>query len=121
MCTGLALAATPEITAPGDKEDCQHDGENGGEACTKTGPVEVDQGKSVVGLIQRNFAGFIGDVAFKVEPGVILDIDDGELGCMPSRVPVLCEVFLNKLLVFDVVDDVLSMGEETKVCHNDGE
>ena len=55
----LALAAAPEVTAPGDKEACQHDGENGGEARAETGPVEVDQGKAIVGLIQRHFAGFI--------------------------------------------------------------
>ena len=118
---GLALAAAPEITASGNKEACQHDGENRGEPRAKAGPVEVDQGKAVVGLVQRHFAGLIRDVALKVELGVIPDIDGGELGCMPSRVPVLCEVFLHKQLVLEVVDDILSMGEETKGCHNDGE
>ena len=56
--TGLA-AAGPEITAPGNKEACQHDGENGGEARIETGPMEVDQGKAIVRLILRHFAGFI--------------------------------------------------------------
>ena len=111
----------PEITAPGDKEACQHDGENRGEARAEAGPVEVDQGEAVIGLIQRHFAGFIGDIIFKGELSVILDIDDGELGRMLSRVPVFCEVLLNQLLVFDVVDEVLSMIEETKGRHNDGE
>ena len=40
---------------------------------------------------------------------------------MLSRVPVFGKVLLNNLLVFDVVNEVLTVAEETEGCHDNGE
>ena len=73
--TRLALQAAPKIEAAGDKEAHQDDGENRGEASTEAGPVEINQGEAIVGLIQRHVAGFVGDITCNGELGVILDVD----------------------------------------------
>ena len=83
---------------------------------SEAGPVEVDQGEAIVGLIQRHVTGFIRDIILNGELGVILDVDDRGFGCPLSWMSVLSKVLLNKLLVADLVDEVLTEG-----CHDDGD
>ena len=69
----LAVAATPDVAAPGDEAQGDEDGENGGKTGAETGPMEVNEGKPMVGLVQvyvcRLVVDFVGDreVCFIVE------------------------------------------------------
>ena len=49
---GLALTAAPNVAAPGDEAQGDDDGEDGGKAGAETGPMEVNEGKTMVGLVQ---------------------------------------------------------------------
>ena len=54
--SGLALTTSLEIAAAGDDESDQNHGEDGRESCAETSPVQVDEQKPIIGLVEGDLA-----------------------------------------------------------------
>ena len=73
--------------------------------------MDIDQGETIVGLVETNVAGFVRLVVFNAEVGVIGHLDgwgwSGGNG-------LLGEVFLDQLLLAILVDDILPVADEER-------
>ena len=74
--------------------------------------MQVDEGKSIVGLVQRDIGGRIGDLGVEDDFSVVLGVDGGTLGNSPGGVAVLAKVFLNEHLFSVVVHNALSVADK---------
>ena len=111
--TRLALTTAFEIAAGGDGEAHHDHGQDGGQSCGESCPVEINQGKAIVGLIQRDVCGRVGDLGLQTDLCVILGKDVGGLGSSGGDPPVL-EVLLDEHLFPILVDDALSVSNEER-------
>ena len=109
----LALPTAAEVAAAGNKEPCQDDGEDRGEAGTEARPVYINKQESIIGLVQRDVAGLIHDTVLDGEIGVILHVD----GRSSSRgASFLGKVLFNEPLSSDLVNELLTVTNE-EGCH----
>ena len=107
MTTAFAIAAG------GDGEAHHDHGQDGGQSRGEACPMEIDQGKAIVGLIQRDVCGRVGDLGLQTDLCVILGKDGGGLGSSGGDPPVL-EVFFNEHLFPILVDDALSVSNKER-------
>ena len=69
----LARNAPPDVAAPGDEAQGDEDEEDGGEASAEAGPVEVDKGEPIVGLIQVDVRRLMVDLVGNGEIGLVVE------------------------------------------------
>ena len=79
----LALTAPPNIAAPDDEAQGDDDGKDGGKTGAETGPMEVDERKPVVGLVQVHVCRFVVDLVGDRE--ICLIVEDERRGRSCSR------------------------------------
>ena len=78
--------------------------------------MEINEAEAVVGLI--NVGLLTGHMCVDGQVRIVSDDDGGCSGCT-AWVSELGEVLLNNLLIPDLVNDVLSVADETKGCHDE--
>ena len=109
---GLALSTAPKVTAASNKEAGQDHCEDRREPGTETCLVEINERKSIVGLIKGNLAVGIGDFGVKGDLCLVLSMDGRGLGTSAEGVTMLSNILFDELLFMDLVDDALSVAEE---------
>ena len=82
--TGLPLTPSPEVAATGNEGEEDHHGQDGGQSCQKAGPVDVDERKAIIGLVDAGFLGVRRRVGVDREVRVV-GTDDGRRGGGGSR------------------------------------
>ena len=75
--TVLALAPATEVAAASDEESHQHDGKDGGKPRAEACPMNIDEAESVIGLIQGDVVGFMGDGVLDGEGSLVFHGDGG--------------------------------------------
>ena len=75
----------PDVAAPGNEAQGDEDEEDGGEASAEAGPVEVNKGEPVVGLIQVDVHRLMVDLVGNGEIGIVVEVERrglcSECGC----------------------------------------
>ena len=75
--SGLPLPPAPEIATPGDEEQDDNHGQDGGEAGRDAGPMHVDEADSMIGLVDGRL--FVRGLGVDGEVSVVGD-DNGRSG-----------------------------------------
>ena len=66
------MTSTPaEIATPSDEQSCQDNGTDGRQAGAEGRPMNVDEGKSIVGLVQADVTRLVGDAVVDGKAGVV--------------------------------------------------
>ena len=81
--------------------------------------MEVDEAESVVGLIERDMLGGVGDVGLDGDVGIILGVD--RRGVAISWLAMLLNVLFDEALFIYLVDNALTVGDEGSHCFGEGE
>ena len=74
--------------------------------------MQIDEGKSMVGLVQRDIGGRIGDLGVEGDFCVVLGMDGGTLSDSPGGVAVLAKLFLDEHLFPVVVHKAFSVADK---------
>ena len=76
--------------------------------------MNVDEGKSIVGLVQADVTRLVGDAVVDGKAGVVFHVD--RRGCSSGTSSVR-KIFFDHLLLVVFVDEVLAVAEQTEGSH----
>ena len=76
--------------------------------------MEIDETESVIGLVEGDMVGGVGDVGLDGDVGIILGVDSR--GVAISWLAMLLNVLFDEALFIHLVDDALSVRDEGSHC-----